>query len=464
MLTQIFFSGFFNSLKLRLKSNITLQHRGLTLAHLHFRDYIIFILLISFNFNLKAQKLKVDNSNFFYQISPIFDFKQSIVSLTFDDGFDIQFTVGVPMLKERNLPATFYIITDRVDSITKSITFPNLSQEYEIGSHTVTHANLIKIGQSEATDELLNSKLYLKKYFGVNAGLTMSYPWGMYNDYVQQIVKSLYLAARSTDPGYNSVNTPDKFALKVQNFDSRTNSGVANSWIDFAVQNRLWLVEMIHGINKTGYSPVDSGTLGEHLDYIKKSEDEVWCGNIENVIKYIDESEKTEIKCDVCDDTVFQIRINDFMDDSIYNQPLSVRVKIPDNWDSITISNMVNFKTEIKYKSKFILFNALPDNKKITIRPKLISASEKEPGIRLVYLGANPFHDYIKLSLDIIDQQDIDIVLCNMSGKLLIHQKEKAVIGVVNLFFDTSEISNGIYFLRVIGANGDVIIKKLIRI
>jgi peptidoglycan/xylan/chitin deacetylase (PgdA/CDA1 family) len=424
---------------------------------------LVFLFSIS-ETNLHAQNLITDNSNFFYQISPVYDFKKSIVSLTFDDGFDIQFTVGVPMLKERNLPATFYIITDRVDSVTKSITFPNLPQDYEIGSHTVTHANLIKIGQSEAFEELLNSKLYLKKYFGVNAGLTMSYPWGMYNNYVQQIVKNLYLAARATDPGYNSLSTPDKFALKVQNFDSRTNSGVANSWVDLALQNRLWLVEMIHGINKTGYSPVDSGTLAEHLDYIKKSEDEVWCGNVENVIKYIDESEKTVIKCDVCDDTVFQIGINDFMDDSIYNQPLSIRVKIPDNWDSITISNTVNFKTEYKYKSKFILFNALPDNKQITIRPKLISASVKEPGIRLVYLSANPFHDYIKLSLDILDQQDIDIVLCNMSGKLLIHQKEKAVIGVINLFFDTSEISNGPYFLRVRGANGDLIIEKLIRI
>lgn len=420
--------------------------------------------LLIITFNLNAQKIFTNKSDIFYQIAPLYDFKQSVVNLTFDDGFDIQFTVGIPMLKKRNLPATFYVITDRVDSVAKSVIFHNLTKDFEIGSHTVTHPNLIKIGNDEAIKELVNSKLYLEQYFGVNAGLTMSYPWGLYDISIEKIVKNNYLAARSTAEGYNSIFTADRFALKMQSFNDKTKASTANSWIDFAIKNQLWLVEMLHGINNIGFSPIDSSVLAEHLDYIKNVDDKIWCSTVCNVIKYIDESKNAKIECEVCNDTVFKIRVNDFMDDSIYNQPLSLKIKVPDNWDSIWISNATQVKTEYYNTNKFILFNALPDNQLITIKPGLVSDVEINHGIRLVYLSSNPFFDNIRLTLEAFDQCDVDIALYDMNGRSVIHQKEKNLQGLIDLFFDTSGIGKGIYILRLNSNDGYLIIKKLIKI
>jgi peptidoglycan/xylan/chitin deacetylase (PgdA/CDA1 family) len=420
---------------------------------------------MGFSLNLRAQKLTVDNSDFFYQIAPVYGFKQSILSLTFDDGYLTQFTVALPLLKQRNIPATFYIITGNIDNVTKNIISSNISNDYELGSHTVTHADLVKIGNEDAKMELLNSHSFLQSNFGLNAGLTMSYPWGIYNSSIEHIASSIYLAARSTDVGYNSLDRFDRYALKMQSFDKRTGAYRANPWIDFAIQNHLWLVEMIHGINDVGYSPVDSKVLSEHLDYIANANDKIWCSTVSNVIKYMDESKNTEVRCDLCTDSVYQFRINDFLDDSVYSQPLSFKVKVPSAWDSISISNGIKFTTEYDNKTKFILFDALPDNKEITIRPKSITVPEKESGIRFIYMSSNPFHDYIKLSLEVLDQQDIDIVLCDINGRLLSHQKEKNAIGVINLYFDTSELSKGVYFLRVSSiTDGSYILKKMIKI
>jgi peptidoglycan/xylan/chitin deacetylase (PgdA/CDA1 family) len=426
--------------------------------------FMILFSLIGLSLNLTAQKLTVDNSDFFYQIAPVYGFKQSILSLTFDDGYITQFIVALPLLKERNIPATFYIITGNIDSVTKSIISNNISNDYELGSHTVTHADLVKIGIEDAKMELLDSHSFLQRNFGMNAGLTMSYPWGIYNSSIKQIVKGMYLAARSTDVGYNSFDKFDRYALKMQSFDKRTGTYRANPWIDFAIKNHLWLVEMIHGINNTGYSPVDSRVLTEHLDYIAKAKDKIWCSTVSNVIKYMDESNNTEVRCELCTDSVFQFRINDFLDDSIYNQPLSFKIKVPSSWDSITITNDIKFTTEYNNKSKFILFDALPDNREITVRPKSISVPGKESGIRFIYMSSNPFHDYIKMSLEVLDQQDIDIVLCDINGRLLTHQKEKNAIGVINLFLDTSDLANGLYILRVNSMNKNYLIEKLIRI
>lgn len=130
--------------------------------------------------NLNAQKLTVDNSGFFYQIAPIYDFKSSIVSLTFDDASLNQSLVALPILKEKGIPATFYVITDVVDSLFKTILLQNKSNDYEIGSHTSNHHNLVKIDIDEAKSELLDSRIFLQDNFGINAGLTMSYPWGLF--------------------------------------------------------------------------------------------------------------------------------------------------------------------------------------------------------------------------------------------------------------------------------------------
>jgi chitin deacetylase len=405
----------------------------------------------------------VENSNFFYQIASIYDFKQSIVSLTFDDGYITQFTVALPLLKERNLPATFYIITGEVDSVKKSIISNNLSKDYEIGSHTVTHANLVEIGNEDAKMELLNSHSFLQRNFGINAGLTLSYPWGIYNSSVEQIAKDIYLAARSTDVGYNSLDRFDRYALKMQNFDKRTGVYRANSWVDFTIQNHLWLVEMIHGIKNVGYSPVDSKVLSDHLDYVANANDKTWFSTVSDVIKYLDESKNAEIEYEISSDTVYKFRIIDFLNDTIYNQPLSIEIKVPSNWENIWISDSIKLKTEYVNKSKFILFNALPDNKEITVRPKSISVPEKESGIRIVYLSPNPFFDNLRLSLDVLDQRDIDIILCDLNGRVFIHQMEKSANGTINLSFDSTEISKGIYLLRVSSKGIETIVKKLVK-
>jgi len=426
-----------------------------------FHTSTILICLTCFNLNLNAQKLTVDNSDFFYQISPIYDFKSSIVSLTFDDASINQFVVALPMLVEKGIPATFYVITDEVDSLIKAILLQNKSNDYEIGSHTVNHHDLVQIDIDEAKAELLDSRTFLQDNFGINAGLTMSYPWGLYNNNILSLTKDIYLAARTTDPGYNSLINLNRYTIKVKSFDKQTGSYQANSWVDYAIQKDLWLVEMIHGIDGIGFSPISSEELSEHLDSIIKSEDKIWCSTVSNVIKYIDEAKNAKITCYSCDDTVYNIRIEDFLNDSIYNQALSVRVKVPSNWDNISITNVTKYKIEYKNESKFVLFNELPNNQLITIRPGSISAPKEESGIRLVYLSENPFFDHIKLSLEVLDTRDIEVLLCDMSGRILAEQKEKAANGVVNLYFETNEIKSGLYLIRIHSDSKDILIKKI---
>jgi peptidoglycan/xylan/chitin deacetylase (PgdA/CDA1 family) len=430
----------------------------------HHYLFLAFILLIKPSLNSYSQKLDIDNSGFFYQIAPLYEFKQGVVSLTFDDGSRNQFDIGIPLLKKKGLPATFYLITGIIDSLTRSKLINEKSSEFEFGSHSDTHPDLTKIGNSGDKREFLESQTFLKTNFGVNSGLTMSYPWGKYNKSVMQVASEYFMAARTTDPGYNSFYFQDRYALKTRSFDHHTSAAQANVWVFNATQNGQWLIEMLHGINGIGYSPIDSGVLAEHLDYIVNAQDKVWCSTISNVIKYLDEAEHSVIECDNCCDTLFKIRIDDFLDDSIYNQQLSVRIKIPSAWDRISISDIDSFRTVISNKSKFIVFNTLPDNQFHTIRPLTLSTPEIENGIKIVYLSANPFMDNIRFSLEFFKKTDIEITLSNLNGQIFIQQMEKSVFGVINMYFNTAELSKGIFILKISSNFGEIITKKLVKV
>jgi len=112
----------------------------------HFKFYLI-LFLSFFEVGAFGQKLIHDSSGFFYEIAPLYDFKESAVSLTFDDGYINQFLVGLPLLIERKLPVTFYIVTKGIDEINEAVTKSELNG-YEIGSHTVNHRNLILINKA----------------------------------------------------------------------------------------------------------------------------------------------------------------------------------------------------------------------------------------------------------------------------------------------------------------------------
>jgi peptidoglycan/xylan/chitin deacetylase (PgdA/CDA1 family) len=426
--------------------------------------FLLPIIVVFCSETLNAQQYNIEKSDFYYQISPVYNFKKCIVSLTFDDGYLNQFKVAMPLLKKRDLAATFYVITNNMDSTSLELIYAKNSPNFEIASHTTDHANLVKMGNLDVYNELYNSKLVLKKYFGNNSGLTMSYPGGYYNNSVMQIAKENYLAARTSDIGYNSYHYPERYALKAQSFNKHTSAEITNKWVDYAKQNHLWLIETIHGIGNNGFSPIDSNNLIENLDYIKKNEEDVLCSTIVNVIKYIDESKNTELKCEFCNDTLYKIKIKDLLDNPIYDQPLSIKIKIPTNWDSISLEGVSDFKTEYVGKNKFVLLNILPGTRELTIRPGLISNPDKESGFRIVYLSANPFLDDIRLSLEVFNNQDIEFVLSNMNGKLLVQKIVKNVTGIINFSFETNDLGSGIYILKVISKkDGYFVSKKMIK-
>lgn len=130
------------------------------------------------------------------------------VVITFDDGYLDAYTDAFPILKKYGFTGTFFIIRNFTDKKPEYLTSAQIAEmdkaDMEIGSHTLSHPNLISLETADATKQIVNSKL---------ESLVFCYPAGKYDTEIKDIVKKAnYAAAVTTKPGI-ATQKSDLFAL-----------------------------------------------------------------------------------------------------------------------------------------------------------------------------------------------------------------------------------------------------------
>ena len=130
-----------------------------------------------------------------------------IISLTFDDGWQNQYDIALPLLQARGMKATFYVTTDQIlsnDPSFMSIGELQTLQNYygmEIGSHSRTHAYFTTLSDSSIHSECQISQQVLQSY-GLSAN-NFAYPFGDRDDRTDSIVDDYYRSARTVwNPNY----------------------------------------------------------------------------------------------------------------------------------------------------------------------------------------------------------------------------------------------------------------------
>jgi len=121
------------------------------------------------------------------------------VVITIDDGYKSTYDLAYPVLKKYHFPATLFVYTDFIEKNDYSLTWDEIREmaknNFEIGSHTVSHCNLIKIKENETSEDYLNrikreiflSREILEKEIGREIDI-FAYPYGTYNPQVKGLV------------------------------------------------------------------------------------------------------------------------------------------------------------------------------------------------------------------------------------------------------------------------------------
>jgi peptidoglycan/xylan/chitin deacetylase (PgdA/CDA1 family) len=220
---------------------------------------------------------------------------QSLVSLTFDDGFRCQFEKALPILNSLDMTATFFLIANRdsthdrwsghtndwwkIDwreddiAMLKTLTLDG----HEIGSHSVTHHPVKMRSQPEI--EVQESKRLIERWMGT-AISSFCYPFYRSHGYLADVVKNVgYEQARGGGfppyylPQASYYPVPDDGSLDTFNVDCRQVS--SNENIGEWVQPRRWHIVTFHGIGgeRDGWASISVDRFATQMAELAKLRD-----------------------------------------------------------------------------------------------------------------------------------------------------------------------------------------------
>jgi peptidoglycan/xylan/chitin deacetylase (PgdA/CDA1 family) len=137
------------------------------------------------------------------------------VVMTFDDGYADFYTEAYPIFKKYGWTATLYIISGKIGGLYMSWDqLKELQQAgFEIGAHTVDHADLSKENLAQQHTEIFESKATLERQLGVPV-TAFCYPSGKFNDITLGLVKQAGFTSATTTKEGITHKGDDLFTLK----------------------------------------------------------------------------------------------------------------------------------------------------------------------------------------------------------------------------------------------------------
>ncbi len=166
-------------------------------------------------------QMKYLSDNGYHTISPdeLYDslagtgeLPENPVLITFDDGYEDNYTNAYPILKKYGFKATIFVITSFLGKDKNYMTWDQAREldanGISIESHTVDHKSMTDLTDEQLRMELVESKKKAEKELGHPVEY-MAYPTGTYNLHIAEMVK---------EAGYKAA-----FTIKYGNVDKASN-------------------------------------------------------------------------------------------------------------------------------------------------------------------------------------------------------------------------------------------------
>lgn len=139
------------------------------------------------------------------------------VVLTFDDGFSNIAESALPVLNSLSFSATIFVVAAycgrdngwpsqppdvaRQATLTTAVLRDLVAGGFEIGSHSLSHADLSRASSHELEEEIVGSKAWLQDELGVSVN-SFAYPYGAVSEAAASLVADHYRVGCTTELRY----------------------------------------------------------------------------------------------------------------------------------------------------------------------------------------------------------------------------------------------------------------------
>lgn len=197
---------------------------------------------------------------------------QPIISVNFDDGWESVATVGLKYFDKYDIKTTQYVVASYVDNENAYMSKDQLKQMqakgHEIGAHSLKHCNMAMLSIQDLDYDTRVSKEILARNYGEIR--SYAHPYGAYSEDTLDVLGKSFKYLRSTTTGYND-HYFDPHNIKVQNVKLETTPEELQSWIQYAVDNKQWLVLVYHKVDTNDDFGISEENFDKQMAAIKYS-------------------------------------------------------------------------------------------------------------------------------------------------------------------------------------------------
>ncbi len=335
------------------------------------------------------------------------DGRDSIAIIVHDDGVEATTSYLNEALGENELKASVGLITgkikdERLEYWREIFAEGNLNAESHSSTHTYmgqdnTKAETaivkgtemeIPVGKMEA--ELKGSQQFIRDNFGQPAYVLIRPGVGTItdlegntlkstSDMAMEMMKDTYLAARSsggkafTQRGVDTIPPTNYYYMYTVYCDF---DDTAEEWmksIDEAVEKNGIVTYLYHTITEEEESNASNVVETDRFfpmlsEYVK--EGKVWNPFYYEAVLYMKECESAQVSMETEGDTV-KVTLTDALDNATFNYPLTVRVPVPADWETVSVSQGTRnevAKTFTIGEENYVYANVVPDGGVATLK------------------------------------------------------------------------------------------------
>jgi PKD repeat protein len=196
---------------------------------------------------------------------------RALMSLTFDDGHISVYTDALPLVEDKGVTATAYIVPTWIGGYWYMEWWHVQELQaagWDIGSHSMTHADLTQVDQATLDYELSQSRWELESR-GFPAD-HFAVPYGAYDDTVLTAVGTYYESNRVVDGLNGRVEETDPYLIRSSTSLSFKGFNYYRTLIDSAIADTGWYVMANHAVVQSCYDAVfciDTQLLSDVIDY-----------------------------------------------------------------------------------------------------------------------------------------------------------------------------------------------------
>lgn len=260
-----------------------------------------------------------------------------------------------------------YLDTGRFNIANHSYTHEYWGQDDTAESGTLRNNQEYSIEDGKMTYEIIESGKHLRKMFPNERVLCFVKPGFSYPADKPQVsqqafdmIGTNYISMRNTGGDVESIPPKNWLSLRSHMDDQAEAADVWINLMDKAIQQNSWFIMFYHDISDSRQAEV-TRFIDEVGDRVDKGN--VWCAFLDEATMYVKEAQTANIES-VYDGTKIIVNLTDEMDDSIYDYPLTVKVRIPSDWKDVEC--VQNDKTEVftpfeENGINYVYANIVPD-------------------------------------------------------------------------------------------------------